>query len=431
MGHQHRAMMVEVLHALGVEVVVLGNHEFDFGAPLTQELLSAARFVQLGSNVRLADSGALFPGVKDIVVLPLENGVKIGVFGVCTTETGRDPFAGKTVRFEDEILHARRCVSLLQTEHKVNAVVAITHLDIEEDQRLARQVPGINAILGGHDHAPYSLFAGSTFIHKSGKDALWLGQIDMRLDFNPRSHTNPMEITLHWSMLANRGYQADPVCQAILDTYLEKVEREDEAEGKLISLGISKTSLDGTAMGCRQGESNLGNLIADSLRCEMEADVGILNAGAIKGDALHPAGLHITRKWLERYLPLLHPTVVVQMRAGDLKDALVHWMRQYPSLSSSFPQVSGINIEVDTEPNGGVSIRSLRFVDKKLNNYDGNWVIKVAVPKLPKASEWKRFERATILRTGPIVRDVVAAYVLKHTEIDYPVPEGRIRILES
>lgn len=422
--------MVEMLHRLGVEIVVLGNHEFDFGAPLTAELLQHAQFTQLGSNIRCADSGALFPGVTDVLVLPLANDLRIGVYGVCTTVTGRDPFAGDSVRFEDEVAHARRCIRLLQEEHEVDAVVAITHLDIEEDQRLARQVPGINLLLGGHDHSPFSLFVNGTFIHKSGMDALWLGVVDMRLERRRSGRQAPTEVTFHWSMLANRGYPPDPACQVVLQEYVDKVQREDEAQGKLIPLAICKLPFDGTRMTCRTKESNLGNLIADALRVEMQVDVGLLNAGCIKGDALHPAGLAITRKWLEIFLPLLHPVVVVEMRVRELRAALTHWLRRCPSMNSTFPHVSGLRIEYDATSGSTPFITSMRFDDESITALDEEQKVKVAVPRLPKASDWRCFECAKVMATGSIVRDVVAKFVEKLKQLKYPFQENRVVVVE-
>lgn len=37
-------------------------------------------------------------------------------------------------------------------EDKVDVIIAITHLSVEEDRTLAKSVPGIHVILGGHDH---------------------------------------------------------------------------------------------------------------------------------------------------------------------------------------------------------------------------------------------------------------------------------------
>lgn len=423
--------MVEVLNCLGVELVVLGNHEFDFGAPFLSELLRRARFKCLGSNVRSSATGELFSGLEDTLVLPLSNGLHLGLFGLCTTVTGRDPFAGDSVRFEDEIAHAQRCVSALQAQ-QVDAIVALTHVKVDVDQRIARHVPGIDLILGGHDHEPFSLFVGSTFIHKSGMDALWLGVINMQLHRPPprfRNLDKPVEVEFNWSMLVNRGFDPDPDCLALLQRYVASVEEEERAAGKLEPLAISLTALDGTRATCRTRESNLGNLVADALRHELQADVGLVNAGFIKGDVLNAEGLAITWKWLERYLPLVKLTVVVQMTALELKTALAYWLRRYPSMSSSFPHVSGVQLEYDMATSTQPFIRSFRLslgTDELADDH----VLTVAVPQVASLDGWRFFAAAKALRTGPIVRNAVAAFVSQRGQLMYPLREDRVVIIE-
>jgi hypothetical protein len=46
------AQMIDLFNALGVDVVVFGNHEFDFGAEVTRQRIAASQFPWLGTNVR-------------------------------------------------------------------------------------------------------------------------------------------------------------------------------------------------------------------------------------------------------------------------------------------------------------------------------------------------------------------------------------------
>ncbi|KAK1940616.1 Trifunctional nucleotide phosphoesterase protein YfkN [Phytophthora citrophthora] len=295
-------MMVKLMNAIGIEYVVVGNHEFDFGAEHMSDLLLDANFTCFGSNARCASTGELYPGLVDTCVVPLSNGLRLGLFGVVTTVTGKDPFAGPSVAFEDERPHARRCVELLRAQG-ANTIVALTHFKTAGDARLAMQVPGINLILGGHDHFPVTCTAGvDTLIHKSGMDALWLGAVEMTLTTSisnaVESQTARVQVGFQWQMLLNRGYQADPACLAILNKYFHDVQQEELASGKLEPLSTSLTALDGRRVTCRTQESNMGNLVADSLREGLGANIGLVNAGYIKGDKLNDPGLVITRSGL-------------------------------------------------------------------------------------------------------------------------------------
>ncbi|OWZ16146.1 hypothetical protein PHMEG_00010105, partial [Phytophthora megakarya] len=443
-----KTFMVDMLNEIGIEYVVLGNHEFDFGAEHLYNVLADANFISFGSNVRSTSDGQLYPGLVDVCIVPLSNGLRLGLFGVVTTDTGKDPFAGSSVVFDDEIPHARRCVEKLK-EQGANAIVALTHFKVTDDVRLAMQVPGINLILGGHDHFPVTCGAGvDTLIHKSGMDALWVGIVEMTLTAPILSQrvvgeAVAVEMRFQWKMQLNRGYQPDPTCRAILDKYIHDVEREESAEGKLEPLSTAVTALDGRRTTCRTQESNMGNLVADALREGLRTDVGLINAGYIKGDKLNDPGLVITKKWLEKYLPLVKPTVVVELSMDALKDALTYWLRRFPAMSSSQPHFSGIRVVYDITQTMKPVITSIRLskelyedpvdvrddIDEPEISMDR--IITVALPLVANLDGWQFFGDARQIRSGPLVRDLVEEFVRQRTEVDYPPKEGRLRISES
>lgn len=438
--------MIKMLNAIGIEYVVVGNHEFDFGAEHLSALLADANFTCFGSNARCASNGELYPGLVDTCVVPLSNGLRLGLFGVVTTVTGKDPFAGPSVAFEDEIPHARRCVEQLKAQG-AHAIVALTHFKMAGDARLAMQVPGINLILGGHDHFPVTCTAGvDTLIHKSGMDALWLGAVEMTLTTPIATNvvegqTARVQVGFQWQMLLNRGFQAEPACLAILNKYVHDVEQEELASGKLEPLCTSLTALDGRRTTCRTQESNIGNLVADSLREGLGADIGLVNAGYIKGDKLNNPGLVITRKWLEKYLPLVKSTVVVELSMGKLKEALTYWLRRYPAMSSSQPHFSGLRVVYNvTDP----TLPVISTIELAKENYENGCesvgidaeeedvmdrLVTVALPLVSNLDGWHFFGDARQLRSGPLVRDLVETFVSQRPQINYPPKEGRLCVI--
>lgn len=447
--YAHSALMIDVLNALEIEFVVLGNHEFDFGAPLLSKLLADANFTSFGSNIRqrprVSDSdgdttGKLFSGLVDFQVLPLANGLKLGLFGVSTTATGKDPFAGDSVVFEDPVAHARRCVAHLQALG-ANVVIALTHFKVAEDKALASQVPGIHLILGGHDHEIMTLFKSETLIHKSGQDAHWLGRVDLYVRKTEPCYdreSGDVEVTFEWQMLCNRGFEPDPVLRALITRYSDRVYKELEAQGKLDLLAISHTMLDGSRASCRTQETNLGNLIADALRHELHADVGVINAGFIKGDRLHDANLEITPHWLDKFLPLKKPCIVVAMSVADLKLALTQMLKKFPSMSSSFPQIAGCKLEFDASSrqittfslsNGSQESDSSAAAETD----DDSRVVRVATALVPSMDGWAFFDKGTrmdLTTSEPIlVRDVLSSFLKRQNgEIAYPVNDKRLVI---
>lgn len=74
--------MIDLLNHLGVDFVVLGNHEFDFGEDTLQELLGGVHFTTLAANVVLRDSGKHLDNTTSTRIVDLANGLRLGVFGV-------------------------------------------------------------------------------------------------------------------------------------------------------------------------------------------------------------------------------------------------------------------------------------------------------------------------------------------------------------
>lgn len=421
-----RAYMIDLLNYLGVEFVVLGNHEFDFGEATLQTLLKNAKFTAFGSNIRLRDSCALLGNTTDTQIILLANSLRLGMFGVCTVSTATDSFPSDNVVFESEIAHAKRCVEILKSQG-ADVIIALTHMVLQVDKLLAKHVPEIDLILGGHDHEPMSLFQGSTLIHKSGQDALWLGKVQIDIRKANSGVCDPL--TFQWGMFPNQGYAPDPACSKILQLYADRVDQELTSRGQNEVLATSTTLLDGTRITCRSRESNLGNMIADAIRDEFQADIAIINGGYIRGERLHNAGLKITRAWLAEVLSHPNPTCVIEMRLGDLRAAMLKLFAKYPELNSSFPQTSGIFVVYDIRDDGDRSLRLYRDLnhtqelglDSKVTVATSSFVL----------NEMPGFKEGHVLfENGCTIPDIVVRFLQQSQTIAYPLQEHRVTFLE-
>ncbi|DAZ98491.1 TPA: LOW QUALITY PROTEIN: hypothetical protein N0F65_004928 [Lagenidium giganteum] len=426
------AHMVDVLNALGIDVVVIGNHDFDFGQRTTQECLERAAFTTLGSNVRQKATGQIMSGLTDTAVVNLPNGLQLGLFGVLTTETNKEGNIGADLVVESEIAHAQRCVQQL-TDHGVDCVVALTHLKAAEDRVLARTVPGIDVILGGHDHEPMTFFEGSTLVHKSGQDALWLRRIDMIVTKKDRSALSIEPPTFQWQMMRNHGLAPDRQCLELLQAYDAKVAEEDKELGLMECLAITKTLLDGSRHSCRTQECNLGNLVADALRLELGADVGLINGGCIKGETLHPAGLELTKRWLHGILPIPNPIVVLRIPAFHLRAALEALLDHYPAQNAAHPHVSGLHVVFDlgTPPRHEITAfrRQIEPWSPSQDNIDDNEVLTVATSKLVMAGVpccQAAFAHAEVIRDDALMTGIVESFLRKRGQVAYAANEGRV-----
>ena len=173
------AQMIALFNAMGVDAVVFGNHEFDFGPEVTLQRMAEAKFIWLGTNV-LGPDGKPFGGA--LATMTRQVGpVTVGLFGLLTPETARMSSPGPTVTFTPVVPTAQTAVEALR-QAGADVIIALTHLSIAEDRVLAQQVPGISVILGGHDHEPITWYEDDTLIHKAGSDAHYLGRIDLTME---------------------------------------------------------------------------------------------------------------------------------------------------------------------------------------------------------------------------------------------------------
>jgi 2',3'-cyclic-nucleotide 2'-phosphodiesterase (5'-nucleotidase family) len=344
--------MIALMNAIGVQAAVLGNHEFDFGPEILAERIAESGFPWLASNVRDRD-GASFAGTEDTRLVTL-NGIKIGMFGVLSPKTSTLSKPGPGVHFAPPEQAALRAVRDLRARG-AEVVVALTHLRLDDDIALARAVPEIDLILGGHDHYPVAIARGGALIVKAGQDARYLAVIDVDIDREATGPGTKTEIRpVHWRFLATRGVPPEPAVAALIDRITA---RFDASLGQRV--GMTETALDGRRNVVRGGESTLGNLIADAMREASGAEAALINGGGIRGDKLFPPGSKLTRRDLMEAVPFGDVTVVLELDGATLRAALEHGVGLAERQAGRFPQVSGLRFIWDRAAPPGARVRSV------------------------------------------------------------------------
>jgi 2',3'-cyclic-nucleotide 2'-phosphodiesterase (5'-nucleotidase family) len=90
--------------------------------------------------------------------------IRIGVFGLVTSEAASYPAARQGVTISDEIETARKILAELRSQTDI--IILISHCGEDMDKKLASAVPGIDVIVGGHSH---SRLPSGEFIWRSGE----------------------------------------------------------------------------------------------------------------------------------------------------------------------------------------------------------------------------------------------------------------------
>jgi 5'-nucleotidase / UDP-sugar diphosphatase len=182
MGESTRQM----LQAMSIDVRTIGNHDFAYGeAQVLRDLLSSAHPV-LAANVGYADGTSPFLPYASFVV----GCVKVGVVGLVTQSYGADdlpskaPYAGVLVHDARYEAAAERVVRAHRAE--VDVMIALDHLGLFEDVRVAQRVAGLDLIVGGHSEdlvrAPLPVLRADgsrAWVVQAGHYAEAIGRLDL------------------------------------------------------------------------------------------------------------------------------------------------------------------------------------------------------------------------------------------------------------
>ncbi|MCB1024601.1 MAG: metallophosphoesterase, partial [Acidobacteria bacterium] len=174
------AQMIEAWNAVGLDYAVFGNHEFDIKTPQLLDRIKESKFTWLGANVVDTKTSKLFADTPEFVIREFE-GVKVGIIGLLLPEAKETSSMEDSLTVTDYCLAANLIVSRLRQVEKVDAVIGLTHLFLEQDKKLSG-CANFDLILGGHEHTLLQSSANGTPIFKMTADARELGRFDLNFD---------------------------------------------------------------------------------------------------------------------------------------------------------------------------------------------------------------------------------------------------------
>ena len=179
----------KLMSKMGYDATTLGNHDFDAGLEGLIKQLPHANFELLNANYVFKEE-TLKKRVKPYKIFK-KGPIKIGVFGVGIALEGLVPeqLYGQT-KCEDAVAKAKEMVQELKDKN-CHLIVCLSHLgnsydnDKVSDAVLAKEVDGIDLIIGGHTHTflekPQELVSSQgskVLVNQVGWAGINLGRID-------------------------------------------------------------------------------------------------------------------------------------------------------------------------------------------------------------------------------------------------------------
>lgn len=188
------AGVIELMNIAGYDLMTPGNHEFDFGEEQFLSNVKRAEFPVVSANVYKNDA-LLLEGVqegnKGCHTIIEKNGVKIGFFGLTTTQTATatNPFGVKNIEFRNETECAKREIDELEAED-ADVIIAVCHIGNGDapctSTELANSMTGeyqgkIDVIIDGHSHSVENIVQNDTLIVQTGCNMSSVGQLTLNV----------------------------------------------------------------------------------------------------------------------------------------------------------------------------------------------------------------------------------------------------------
>jgi 5'-nucleotidase/UDP-sugar diphosphatase len=139
---------VDAMNAMRFDAFVPGNHEFSKSVQEAANLFNRAKFPVLAANMDVSKELLLADKIKPFAIVEFD-GQKIGIIGLITPDTAFLSYPGKNAVFLSPEESATRYITELN-HFGINKIIILSHLGYEHDVTLAKTVPGIDIIVGGH-----------------------------------------------------------------------------------------------------------------------------------------------------------------------------------------------------------------------------------------------------------------------------------------
>lgn len=282
--------MIEALNAAKMDLVVFGNHEFDIKEAELQSRIDESEFTWVSSNTFHKQGDVIKPFYKsstmpfpETYVLNVSDAdgtqAKIGVIGL-TLPFNKAPY----VSYTDPIETAKRLYD--EIKDSVDVVIALTHLDLQDDIKLAQEIPTLGLIMGGHEHDMQFEKIGDVYITKAHANAKTAYVNTLSLDKRNGILSVSPKLTY-----INEDLELDPHTNTVVEKWVKIANENYNSLGfDAEDIVIEKSEpLEGREIVIRSQPSNLTDLVVHGVEAAAPlAEVILVNAGAIRvDDILH------------------------------------------------------------------------------------------------------------------------------------------------
>lgn len=354
---------------LGYDAMAVGNHEFDKSPEVLAKQRQWVKFPLLSANI-YKDGRRLFEPYRVFE----RAGWRIAVMGLTTDDTAKMVLPANVagVEFRKPADEAARLLPELRA--KADMVIAATHMGHYADGRagvnapgdveMARQVKGLDLIVGGHSQNPVCMLTANvrntsyvpgqpcapdrqngTWIVQAHEWGKYVGRADFQISGNGQ-----VELLRYQLLPVNLKRTVDgkkqPYTEAIAEdegvrSFLRPF--QDNGQARLqVPVGATEGAFDGNRDRVRAQPTNLGVLIGRAMMDRTGADLALMNSGGVR-DSL-PSG-RISYRDVLKVQPFGNMVAVVRLNGAELLAYLQAAAKMTPG-SGAFPQTAGVQLDI-------------------------------------------------------------------------------------
>ncbi|UYQ73245.1 5'-nucleotidase/apyrase family protein [Pelagibacterium flavum] len=436
---QYRSEIVaEFSNDLGIDVMAVGNHEFDDGPEELAALLDAIEYPLISGNTNVENEPLLEGRIPGTHVLEI-GGEQIGIISALAEDTDETSSPGDNVEFED-VIDSLTAQAEALTAQGIDKIIALTHVGYSRDLEIASNVPGVDVVVGGHSH---SLLSNTDESAVGGYPTLIDGvdgnEVPVVTAYAYGKYLG--EIAVTWDAEGNvvSAEGAPILIDASVTPNEEYVARLAELEEPLQELmseviGTTTAVIEGSREVCRVEECSMGNLVADAILDRASAQgatIAIQNGGGLRSSIDEG---EITMGEVLTVLPFSNTMATVEISGADVIDALENGVSDIENGAGRFPQVAGLKYSYTLANPVGERISDV------LVNEGGEWVpIDEEATYIIVTNNYMRgggdgygtfAEGDNPYDFGPPLEQVLADYIAAQGGEYTPYTDGRITIIE-
>lgn len=350
--------IVDLLDDVGLDVIGIGNHEFDYGVEALNKRMENSSFEWLSANMEVVDSQQIQPEPYHIFE---KDGFTIGVLSLTQAPPATAPKNIEGIEFHP---YAETVEQYSDLRDEVDVLIALNHIGLSDDRSLAEQFDIFDVIIGGHSHTTLTKeqMVNGTPIVQTGSHLNNIGKVTLEIDRDSK------DVTFSDYSLQNVGELEEED-----EKVKQKIDQYNEEMDDLLEEVIGETT--GMTRDNRYTQdAPLGNFWTDAMREYVKgAEIALTNNGGIRASIDEG---ELTVGDIYNIEPFGNEIMEIDMTGEAIKE-VIEYSYTRDGRNQIDLQTSGLNYTIITDGSGELEDVELTINGEPL---EMDRVYKVAVP---------------------------------------------------